>query len=141
MFGVLGDNSNNDYKNTPTPVAGGIVFSQISAGGGHTCGLNATGHAFCWGEPSTAIVLLRLTPPAAAAESNTRPSEMCSHGCPAGCSVISIYCLTFTNTPVSVAGGTLFSQISAGYAHTCGLNATGHAFCWGEPSTAVACCI
>ena len=77
---------------------------------------------------------------------------MCSHVCLAGDNrygqlgyvpTVSSSSLTPSGrtTPVSVAGGTLFSQISAGYFHTCGLNATGHAFCWGEPLTAVACCI
>jgi alpha-tubulin suppressor-like RCC1 family protein len=34
-------------------VSGNTVFTQIAAGGRHTCGIqNATGHAFCWGRNS-----------------------------------------------------------------------------------------
>ena len=33
----------------PIPVAGGLRFSQISAGGSHTCGVTSDGHIFCWG--------------------------------------------------------------------------------------------
>ena len=70
-YGELGNDSIGSFTFTPVSVAGGIVFSQISASYFHTCGLNATGHAFCWGEPSTAVVLLQLSPPAAAAGSDT----------------------------------------------------------------------
>lgn len=35
---------------SPTEVPGGVSFSAISAGGGHTCGLDhGTGRAWCWG--------------------------------------------------------------------------------------------
>jgi alpha-tubulin suppressor-like RCC1 family protein len=34
---------------TPTPVGGGISFTQLSAGGAHVCGLTASGAAYCWG--------------------------------------------------------------------------------------------
>jgi alpha-tubulin suppressor-like RCC1 family protein len=34
---------------TPTLVAGGLSFTQLSAGGAHVCGLTQDGSAFCWG--------------------------------------------------------------------------------------------
>ena len=34
----------------PVPVAGGVLFAQVTAGGDHTCGRAAGGTAFCWGE-------------------------------------------------------------------------------------------
>jgi len=33
----------------PVPVTGGLRFSQISAGGQHTCAITTTGTAYCWG--------------------------------------------------------------------------------------------
>jgi YD repeat-containing protein len=35
-------------------------------------------------------------------------------------------------TPVAVAGGLTFEQLSAGLIHTCGLTAAGAAYCWGN---------
>jgi alpha-tubulin suppressor-like RCC1 family protein len=34
---------------TPVPVAGGLTFATLSAGGAHTCGILVSGEAFCWG--------------------------------------------------------------------------------------------
>jgi alpha-tubulin suppressor-like RCC1 family protein len=33
----------------PVPVAGGVIFAQVSAGQAHTCGVATTGDAYCWG--------------------------------------------------------------------------------------------
>lgn len=33
----------------PGPVAGGLAFRLLTAGGSHTCGLTADGSAYCWG--------------------------------------------------------------------------------------------
>ena len=34
-------------------------------------------------------------------------------------------------TPVAVHGGLVFSSLTAGYVHTCGLTTGGAAYCWG----------
>jgi alpha-tubulin suppressor-like RCC1 family protein len=34
---------------TPSAVVGGLSFSQLALGGGHTCGLTADAKAYCWG--------------------------------------------------------------------------------------------
>lgn len=36
------------------------------------------------------------------------------------------------NVPVAVSGGLYFTQISAGWSHTCGVLMSGSAACWGE---------
>lgn len=36
-------------RSTPTPVAGGHVFSTLAVGGESSCGVTVTGEAYCWG--------------------------------------------------------------------------------------------
>ena len=54
-FGQLGDGSTAGCGGTssrwdPTVVSGRHKFTQISAGGQHTCGVRTDGIAMCWGE-------------------------------------------------------------------------------------------
>lgn len=102
---------------SPTAVAGGIRFSEVSAGGVgfdhwrigerhyyarviHACGIEVgTGAAYCWGSNNYGQL---------------------GSGAEAGSAV-----------PVAVAGGIRFKQISAGYHHTCGVALDGRAYCWG----------
>ena len=51
--GGLGNGEFNDSA-VPVPVVGGKAFTQISAGVA-TCGLEATGSAWCWGERITIV--------------------------------------------------------------------------------------
>jgi alpha-tubulin suppressor-like RCC1 family protein len=37
---------------TPTAVAGAQQFVRIAAGGWHTCGIDAGGQTYCWGDNS-----------------------------------------------------------------------------------------
>lgn len=62
-FGQLGNDSGIFSSNVPVPVAGGLTFASISAGGGeyedyyysnkllleHTCGVTTGKVAYCWG--------------------------------------------------------------------------------------------
>lgn len=100
-FGQLGDST---AANSSVPVAvyqPGLAFDRITAGGAHTCALNSSDQAYCWGHnadgrlgDSTTVLPLR---------------------------------------PVAVLplGGVAFVQLDAGNAHTCGVNASGQAYCWG----------
>jgi alpha-tubulin suppressor-like RCC1 family protein len=47
--GQLGDGTTTTFRLTPVPVAGGLYFSQASAGAWHTCGKTAAGKGYCWG--------------------------------------------------------------------------------------------
>jgi alpha-tubulin suppressor-like RCC1 family protein len=54
LNGQLGDVTTMD-RLVPTPVAGSLTFAALSAGTGngvsttHTCGVTASGAAYCWG--------------------------------------------------------------------------------------------
>ena len=50
QYGKLGD-ATTTASNIPTVLQGanGIVFAWVAAGGSHTCGMTATGTAYCWG--------------------------------------------------------------------------------------------
>jgi alpha-tubulin suppressor-like RCC1 family protein len=48
--GKLGDgSSSSSFRDTPTPVAGGLTFAAVSAGAFYTCGVTTSGAAYCWG--------------------------------------------------------------------------------------------
>jgi alpha-tubulin suppressor-like RCC1 family protein len=101
-------------RSTPTAVAGGLRFRQVSAGGGkydfesrdpfagHSCGVTTTDEAFCWG-PNTVGQL---------GIGGTTGSKAAS--------------------PTRVAGAHQFRQIEAGSAYTCAVTTDNRAFCWGN---------
>ncbi|HWJ21251.1 MAG TPA: Ig-like domain-containing protein [Gemmatimonadaceae bacterium] len=109
-YGQLGVESTGETCNTahlpcshmPVRVAGGLSFTSITAGGAHSCALTADGTAYCWGYNGTGELGTGTTDPSAA-----------------------------NATPQPVQGGLHFAAISAGAQHTCGLNTTGTAYCWG----------
>jgi len=47
--GELGTGDTASMESTPVPVAGGLSFTSIAAGGDRTCALAAGGAAYCWG--------------------------------------------------------------------------------------------
>ncbi len=51
--GQLGDGTQisygNTFRNTPTAVAGNLLFKTLSLGYAFACGLTTTGNAYCWG--------------------------------------------------------------------------------------------
>jgi alpha-tubulin suppressor-like RCC1 family protein len=49
-YGEVGDGTTTYHVLTPVPVAGGILFGQMSAGGEHTCAKTPTHVAYCWGD-------------------------------------------------------------------------------------------
>jgi alpha-tubulin suppressor-like RCC1 family protein len=103
--GQLG--TTNDFSLVPVPVSGGLTFTSLNASGGfnHTCGLTAGGAAYCWGMNSRYQL------------GSTTVGNCIS------------YC---SRTPVPVSGGLSFTSLTAGYEHTCGLTASGAAYCWGS---------
>jgi alpha-tubulin suppressor-like RCC1 family protein len=80
-----------------------LAFYQVSAGQDHSCGVTTDNRAFCWGFYGLG------TQPVALGDGSTKGSL----------------------TPVAVAGGLHFRQISAGFAATCGVTTDFRAYCWG----------
>src|SRR3989441_2355759 len=102
-FGQLGDGTTMP-RLTPVLVAAppGVSFAAVTGGVAYTCGVTAAGIAYCWG--GTLEVQLVVGPPP-----------------------------TSRLTPVLVQSpsGLSFAAVGAGDSHTCGVTATGAAYCWG----------
>jgi alpha-tubulin suppressor-like RCC1 family protein len=93
--------------------AAALTFSQVSAGGSHSCGVSSTNQAYCWGYNQFSQL---------GSGTNTGP-ELCEGaGGPFACST----------RPVLVAGNLRFLQISAGSFHTCGVTTEHRLYCWGS---------
>ena len=148
-FGVSGV----DVQTSPVPVSGGHRFSQLLASGSHTCGLNVSGTAYCWGvndngQLGDGSTTNRDTPVPVAGGLTFRQIDV------PGATVDNHTCAVATDgaawcwgtnfdgelgdgttghrsEPVAVLGGLAFEEVSAGGRHTCGLTAGGTAWCWG----------
>lgn len=152
--GQLGDGTTIN-RSSPVPVAGGLSFAAVSAGGFHTCGVTAASDAYCWGynyagELGEGTTTDHLTPGlVTGGVSFAAVSAGLFHTC--GVTVAgAAYCWgangdpgtgdgrlgdgTSTNrsSPALVMGGLTFAAVSAGYYHTCGLTVSGDAYCWGK---------
>ncbi len=102
-YGEIGEPQNNSESDSvPNLVPGGYTFTQISAGGYHTCAITATFAAYCWGYNGNGQLGNGTT----------------GYG--------------NVSTPVAVGGGNAYSSISAGSSHTCAVGKpAGHVWCWG----------
>jgi alpha-tubulin suppressor-like RCC1 family protein len=105
-LGNLGTGDQNG-KLLPTKVVGSDDFTALSAMYQHTCGIRAGGVAYCWGGNG----YLKL--------GNGELDQNSNKASP---------------FPVLTDGvsGTGFTQIMAGYEHTCGLRNDNSVWCWGN---------
>lgn len=92
-------------RSAATRVATSVTFASIEAGFRHTCGLAPSGAAYCWG-------------------SNVDGSL--GTGDPIG---------FITGIPAPVQGSLSFTSLSLGAMSTCGVVASGSAYCWGDNSS------
>ncbi len=158
--GQLG-NDNTSNSPIPVTVSGGLKFVSVSGGFDHTCGVTTSGEAYCWGlNIASELGDGTMTGPQQCETEacSTRPSAVASglafasvsagaggfHSCGLTTSGAA-YCWgdnssgelgngtnTSSDTPVAVAGGLTFTQVSTGYLHTCGVTRDGVAYCWGD---------
>ncbi len=82
-------------------------WELVSVGGDHTCALQATGAAYCWG--------------------SNRDGQL-GAGSSTSCGAPSYACST---APLKAMPGTRFVSISAGARHSCGITTDGAPVCWG----------
>src|SRR3954468_5382215 len=129
-----------------------LSFSQVSAGGAHSCGLTAEGQLYCWGWNAVGQL------GDGTSQNRTAPTlvaggllfRQVSAGRMHTCAVTRDnlgYCWGYNfwgvigdgstievqSAPVPVAGNHRFRQISAGAFHTCALtpSTTNKIYCWG----------
>lgn len=126
---------------------------SLAAGGDHTCGVTASGMAYCWGsghygelgdgESDGGHRQNRPVP----VEGEHRFAAVTAGGMHT-CGLVEggeAYCwgrahagqlgtgsVQASAVPAAVAGGLRFNSLTAGFDHTCGLTEGGEAYCWGS---------
>ena len=103
-LGQLGDGTSNPAQTARTVQmpTGVTAYTQLALGGLHTCGLTATGAAYCWGYDQIGQL-----------GDGTANS-------------------TATAVAEQAPAGVHFAHLGAGQVHTCGVTAAGAAYCWGD---------
>ena len=151
--GQVGD-STTANRLTPTPVWGGLPFTEISANPGsdlegHTCAVTTGNVAYCWGtnhngELGDSTINGHLIPTAVF---GTLQVAYVGAARGYGCALTSgqaLHCWGInadgelgdgtTNqhlTPYPVAGSLAFAQVSARFDHACGVTMSHTVYCWG----------
>ena len=154
-WGELGDGSLID-RSVPVTIVnpGSVTWASISSGFNHSCGLSASGDAYCWGDNSSGQLgngnTSSNSAPVAVANPGSGPWTAISAGYFHTCGVTSAgdaYCwgqnrygelgngsLSDSSIPVAVTTSVsvTWASIAVGRYHTCGLTTGGEAYCWGE---------
>ena len=155
-FGELGDNSAEQNRPSPVPVAGGATnWTSITVGEDHACGRRTTGRIYCWGGDSYGTL------GDGAGDSTSGTPRLVAGGFTDWTAIdgggyttcgrrsnARLYCWggdydgALGNggamhadrfTPTSVAGGDVrWSAVSVGHSHGCGRRSTGRLLCWGD---------
>jgi len=156
-YGNEGQMGNGTNSGAATPVQvtapDDVKFVSISAGSGHNCAVATTGTAYCWGNGGDGRLGFggssdKTTPTAVQAPAGVSFVSISAgqyHTC-ALTTVGTVYCwgsglngelgngtngLSLTPVAVSMPAGEKFISVDAGWAHNCGVTASGKAYCWG----------
>lgn len=151
-YGQLGTGAAGAPATVPVPVAGGITFFSVAGSGiGHSCGIAASGQAYCWGDNSNGQLgdgstAQRLVPtPVLGGRRYLSLQTGWFHSC--GATVVAgADCWGdanggklgngvgngFSATPVAVQGSQGFGRMDPGADHTCSRRIDGEALCWGQ---------
>lgn len=136
---------------TPTPIAGSTRFSSVGTGMNHACALATDATAWCWGRGLYGMLGTGGTAdsPAPAQVAGGLRLASLSVGKFHACGVATdgaAYCwglnergalgggtaAEFSATPVLVAGGLRWKQVSAGENTSCGVTDDAAVYCWGR---------
>lgn len=152
-YNYEGQLGHSGTANRSRPIAvrapAGILFTQITAGDGHTCALARGARAYCWGDGRLGQLgdggtADRRVPAAVKGPVLVALTAGDDHTCGLGADGRA-YCwgegeygqlgdggLGRRPVPGVVPGPLRFRQLSAGGGHTCGVAADGRAYCWGN---------
>jgi alpha-tubulin suppressor-like RCC1 family protein len=138
-----------DPSSVPSPVVGGLSFSEVSPGYNHTCGLNG-GVAYCWGDNSygESGSGAQTESGVPLAVSGGLSFALVRAGDSFTCALTvanAVYCWGWNGSgqigdsstverpaPVPVKTGGTFTAVSVGNQHSCALSTGGAVYCWGS---------
>jgi len=152
-YGQIG-NATTTRAVLPTYVAGGLSFAQVAAGSQHTCGIALPNRdVYCWGRnhkrqlasggSSNSSVPVRVASGIQATSISTDGDHTC-----AVTGASEVWCwgsneqhnigngqggdsFQYQSTPVREGLRLQFSQVSAGWSHTCATTTAAQGYCWG----------
>jgi alpha-tubulin suppressor-like RCC1 family protein len=149
-FGELGDGTTTGRLVPTTVPALSVIYSQVSAGSYHTCGVTTLSRIHCWGANGAgqlgdaSFTNRRLPVLVQSAVPFTQVSAGNGHSCAISTSG-GAYCwgqnisgelgdggTTSRSTVAPVSGGLLFTSVRTGSGHTCALTSAGAVYCWGD---------
>jgi hypothetical protein len=153
-YGQFGQGTKSEMIRTAVaPIQGNLVFTSITAGGWHTCGLTGDGRAYCWGAGSEGRLGNDLGEDSAVpvGVAGGLRFKTLGAGYKNTCGITvdgAVYCWGGVRgtgreresgtappnafVPLRVPGSITLESISVGFGSACGLAPGGQAYCWGE---------
>lgn len=151
LEGQLGDGTTVSSAAPREVLLPGVTFTQIEAGLRHTCALDETGSAWCWGYNEFGRTgIAPVSPWIVSSPVQVQTTEAlvsiaagASHSCAVTAGGQGICwgandwgalgdgTQVSSHVPVVVSGSSGFTQIAAGFRYSCARTAEGQIYCWG----------